>query len=182
MKTKSQIAKRIILGSLLISSITIFDSCKKLGCTDVDADTYKSTAEKNNEADCKYRFASTFYVTNIPSTKSTGEFWDNYYSYDCDAYVRFKPKGSSSWYYTNADYNTNSATCYQSSSNVQFTNEEWEFECRDSDYSSYPNYDELVIAGTFNPLTQGTTSGETGKIKITIQGVRFEFNYTVRKQ
>lgn len=155
--------KKIILlfGIILLSST--FTSCKKEGCTDIDADNYDSSAEKSSV--CKFRYGNNVTVYTPTSV--------NYDPLDApDLYVRFAKKTSSTW-----DYNT---TTVSNSNNISanfndflFGNEQWDFEVYDYDTL---DADDLVCSGSFNPLKDG----KDGVITIFSSGCTVTFKYSVK--
>lgn len=149
------------LGMSLLLILT-FVSCKKKGCMDNDADNYSSSAEKS-DGSCMYRYASAVEIS-APSSI-------NYDPFDApDLYIRYAKSNSANWDYVS---NTGSNSYFENFTLTpdKFTNEDWVFEVYDYD-SIDP--DDLILTGTFNPVTDG---GD-GNITITnSNGVSVSFKY-----
>jgi hypothetical protein len=148
---------------LIFTSFAMLSSCKKKGCTDIDADNYDSSAEKSSV--CKFRYGNNVTVYTPNSV--------NYDPLDApDLYVRFAKSSSSSWdYNTTIGSNSNSLTA--NFTDFLFGNEQWDFEVYDYDTL---DADDLVCSGTFNPLTDG----KDGEIKILTSGCTVTFKYSVQ--
>lgn len=151
--------KKITLAIFAIALCTAVTSCKKRGCDDPNADNFENDVQKSDNKTCKYRNAGSVTFKNIPSTNSSGNYWDSS-PYSADPYFRFKPQSSGSWYETYIYYNAtaSAASVSQYSSSIKLTNEEWDWEIRDSDGYSVPSYNPLMASGTFNPLSGGSSS------------------------
>lgn len=161
---------------LLFPMLLIFlatSSCKKeKGCTDLDADNYKSSAEKD-DGTCKYRNAASVRIDATPSTDGSGAAWDPFSA--PDLFVRFSKSSSTTWdNITNTvDEATLPASLILPNGDVKFTNENWQFQIVDADS---PDDDDVIFSGTFNPLT----NGGTGNVVVTGTGVSITFIYTVK--
>lgn len=152
---------------LIALSMSIVTSCKKKGCSDLDADNYDSQAEKSGT--CYYRYSKTTSTVSVIAPSSV-----NYDPFDApDLYIKFAKNSSPNW-----DYSTSVVSnSYTFSANFQeefkFTNEQWDYEVYDYDTV---DPDDLVCSGSFNPLKDGSD----GKIVIVNGGVEIQFPYSVK--
>lgn len=142
-----------MLSFVALSSFMV-NSCGKIpikGCMDRNSPDYNPSADEDNGS-CRYRYAGNVRVDAFPANNtanSPATPWDPLDG--PDMYFVFKKATSTSWDYSTA---TNQDVQYfteltNSSSNIQFTNEEWRYELRDDDGTG--TY-EVMASGTFNPL------------------------------
>jgi hypothetical protein len=149
---------------LFLLSAVFFSSCKKKGCTDINADNYDSSAEKSGT--CYFRYGKTVAVIAPNSV--------NYDPLDApDLFIRFAKTSSPQWDYTTPVVNDSYSFTANFNNEYLFTNEEWSYEVYDEDTFD-PN--DLVCSGTFNPLKDGTD----GKVVIFNGGVEIQFPYSVK--
>lgn len=142
---------------------------KKSGCTDTNANSYDSEADKN--AGCVFRYSSTIDISGVSVSNPNGDPWD-IDGTGPDLRMNFGKSSSSGYdFTTDIRYDESSATLTPSSS-IQFTNAEWKYELIDDDLLTAP---ETIASGTFNPVTQGGSN----VISITNGNVIVKFNYTV---
>ncbi len=154
---------RFLTLALVLLSASSFSSCRKKGCTDIDADNYDSSAEKSTT--CYFRYGNTVSVITPSSV--------NYDPFDApDLYVYFAKSTSSAW-----DYNTttvsNSNSISETFTDFLFGYEQWDFEVYDYDTV---DPDDLVCKGSFNPLKDG----KDGVITIIANGCTVKFQYKVK--
>ncbi len=154
---------RYLLIVIVFLSVASLSSCKKEGCTDIDADNYDSSAEKSSV--CKFRYGNNVTVYTPASV--------NYDPLDApDLYMRFAKSSSSSWDYTTTTV-SNSNSLSATFTDFLFGNEQWDFEVYDYDTL---DADDLVCSGSFNPLTDG----KDGAITIVANGCTVTFKYSVK--
>jgi hypothetical protein len=154
--------KLLTVGALFFS-VSLFSSCKKEGCTDLNADNYDGLAEKSGS--CVYRYG---YEVSVSTPSNV-----DYDPLDApDLYIRFAKNASANWdYSSNAVSNNNNITVTYS--NFLFSNETWAYEVYDQDTF---DSDDLVSSGTFNPLSQGSN----GNIVLTNNGCTVTFRYITK--
>jgi hypothetical protein len=156
---------KLLSFGLLILSATVFTSCKKKGCTDMDADNYSSSAEKS-DGSCSFRYGKTVSVITPSSV--------NYDPLDApDLFIRFAKKTSSQWDYTTPVVSDSYTFTANFPNEYLFTNEQWDYEVYDQDTF---DADDLVCSGSFNPLEDGSD----GKIVIFNGGSEIQFPYTTK--
>ena len=152
-----------MLAFVLISA-SFLSSCKKKGCTSIDADNYDSSAEKSGT--CYFRYGSSVTVIAPNSV--------NYDPLDApDLYIRFAKNSSPQWDYTTSVYNDSYSFTANFNADYMFTNEQWDYEVYDEDTFD-PN--DLVCSGSFNPLQDGVD----GKVVIFNNGVEIQFPYLTK--
>lgn len=155
---------RFLTIGLVLASTSFLLSCKKKGCTDINADNYDSSAEKSGT--CYFRYGKTVSVI-APSSV-------NYDPLDApDLYIRFAKSGSSQWDFKTPVVDNSYSFTANFNSEFLFTNEKWDYEVYD--YDSFDS-DDLVCSGSFNPLKDGSD----GKIVIFNTGVEIQFPYTIK--
>jgi hypothetical protein len=156
---------RLRYFSIIFISILFFTSCKKKGCTDVNADNYDSQAEKSST--CLFRYGKTVSVFTPSSV--------NYDPIDePDLYIRFSKSSSSQWDYATTVVNNSYTLTASFNNEFLFTNEQWDYEIYDQDTF---DSDDLVCSGSFNPLKDGSN----GKIDILNGSVVIQFPYSVKQ-
>ena len=154
---------RFLTLALVLLSASSLSSCRKKGCTDIDADNFDSSAEKSTT--CYFRYGNIVSVITPSSV--------NYDPFDApDLYVHFAKSTSSAWDYTSPTV-SNSSSITATFPDFLFGNEQWDFEVYDYDTV---DPDDLVCAGTFNPLEDG----KDGVITITANGCTVKFQYNVK--
>lgn len=155
---------RFLTLGIVLASTSILLSCKKKGCTDINADNYDSSAEKSGT--CYFRYGKTVSVLTPSSV--------NYDPLDApDLYIRFAKSASAQWDFKTPVVDNSYSLTANFNSEFLFTNEKWEYEVYDTDTF---DSDDLVCSGSFNPLKDGAD----GKIVINDNGVQIQFPYTVK--
>jgi hypothetical protein len=163
---------------LLITAVLFLlagTSCsRRKGCTNINAENYDQDATKD-DGSCKCRYASALSVDVIPATDGAGNAWDPFSA--PDLYVRFAKASSSAWDYKTSvdDEAVTPSSLILPNGEVKFTNENWQFEILDEDT---PDADDVIYSGTFNPIS----SGGTGNIIVTGNGVSLTFRYTTKNE
>ena len=162
----------LLLSLILAWSSPFWSGCTKIkGCTDKNAESYNSLADKDNGS-CVYRYPSAVKVVSVPATNTDGSNWD--LTDGPDVYVRFTKSTANNWLYTTATQDNFSSPVTFTLSGVTdyFTNEDWKYEVWDKDS---PDADDLMASGTFNPL-----SGSGGNINIINGSTSLIIQYTVK--
>jgi hypothetical protein len=155
---------RFLSLALAVVSVSFLSSCKKKGCSDINADNYDSSAEKSGT--CYFRYGSSVSVIAPNSV--------NYDPLDApDLFIRFAKSSSPQWDYTTPVVDNSYSFTANFATEFLFTNEQWDYEVYD--YDTFDAND-LVCSGSFNPLEDGSD----GKIIIFNEGVEIQFPYTTK--
>jgi hypothetical protein len=148
-----------VIGIVFFLTST-FTGCKKKGCTDKNSDYYDPKAEKSDDH-CVFRYSS-----GIKITPPIGIYLPNDGG---SLFVKFAKKSSSNWDYVSS-LGADSSLVSLTVPLVMFTNEDWKFELYEHDGT------DLLISGTFNPLTQGSN----GSIILTFDKKIITFKYIIK--
>ena len=160
---KKIINLRFLTIALILASVTFLSSCKKKGCTDIDADNYDSLAEKSST--CYFRYGNKVTVITPSSV--------NYDPLDGpDLFVKFAKNSSPSWDYITTT-GSNSYSFGETFTDFLFTNEQWDFIVYDFDTL---DPDDIVCSGSFNPILDGND----GVITVIANGCTVKFDYSVK--
>jgi hypothetical protein len=155
---------KLIPIALIALSISFITSCRKKGCSDLDADNYDSQAEKSGT--CYFRYGNKVVIIAPNSI--------NYDPLDApDLFIKFAKNSSPQWDYTTTVIDNSYSFTANFNAEYMFTNEQWDYEVYDQDTF---DADDLVCSGSFNPLKDGTD----GKIIIFNGGVEIQFPYTAK--
>ena len=163
--------KLIGTAGLGIILATAASCSKQSGCTAPEAENFDVDAE-DNDGSCTYRYLQHVLLNDFDNIDENGHDWD--FGSGPDPQLLLAPLASPTWDYRTEEFeNQFSPICMVFDEEILLTNETWEFELNDADD---PTQDDLITAGTFNPVADG----QGGEILINLDGTELVILYTVK--